>query len=120
MDQEAEAPLTEYILDLVFGPLDTESGIYCRVHYYGYCRTDDTYEPSDGFPQTFNDRFTRSYAMARANTRRVRIRWRNGSIMEKRPALRDRGRESRSTLRNLGKEKGFRLGKWPPFQEVSL
>ena len=70
-EQEAEAPRTEYVLDRLVGHRESPSGIQYLVRWYGYSPTDDTYEPADGLPQAFIDRYWKSRATARAKARRA-------------------------------------------------
>ena len=58
-------PPAEYVVDHLVAHREARSGSQYKVRWYGYTPVDDTWEPAEGLPQPFIDRFWRARAAAR-------------------------------------------------------
>ncbi|CDF32918.1 unnamed protein product [Chondrus crispus] len=59
-DAQTTTPRAEYVVDRIVGHRMTRGGTEYKVRWYGYAASDDTYEPSEGLPQPFIDRYWRT------------------------------------------------------------
>ena len=60
LDAQAATPRVEYVVDRIVGHRMTRGEIEYKVRWYGYAASDDTYEPAEGLPQPFIDRYLRT------------------------------------------------------------
>ncbi|CDF40922.1 unnamed protein product [Chondrus crispus] len=58
-------PAAEYVIDHLVGHRENRTGTQYKVRWYGYAPADDTWEPAEGLPQAFIDRFWRTRAATR-------------------------------------------------------
>ncbi|CDF39905.1 unnamed protein product [Chondrus crispus] len=58
-------PAAEYVIDHLVGHRENRTGAQYKVRWYGYAPADDTWEPAEGLPKGFIDRFWRTRAAAR-------------------------------------------------------
>ena len=65
-DEEAAAPGAEYVIDRIVGNRAARGGVEYKMRWYGYTAREDTYEPADGLPQPFIDRYWRTRQQGRA------------------------------------------------------
>ena len=59
-DAEVATPSAEYVVDRIVGHRTARGGVVYMVRWYGYTAREDTYEPADGLPQPFIDRYWRT------------------------------------------------------------
>ena len=59
-DEEAATPGAEYVVDRIVGHRTARGGVEYKVRWYRYTAREDTYEPIDGLPQPFVDRYWRT------------------------------------------------------------
>ena len=57
-DAEVATPSAEYVVDCIFGHRTARGGVEYKVRWYCYSTLKDTYEPTDGVPLSFIDRYT--------------------------------------------------------------
>ena len=58
-------PAVEYVVDRLVRHRETCKGIQYQIRWYGYAPADDTWEPSEGLPQAFIDRYWRMQSTKR-------------------------------------------------------
>ena len=59
-DEEASTPGAEYVVDFIVGHRTAPGRVEYKVRWYVYTAREDTYEPADGLPQPFIDRYWRT------------------------------------------------------------
>ena len=63
--EETPDPTVEYVVERVVAHRESPAGIQYKVRWHGYSASDDTWEPAEGLPQAFIDRYWRARTTAR-------------------------------------------------------